>query len=311
MNRQIARPHFAVFLLIVQACTVSPPTDTSVVETSVAGTLTALPSPTSAPTITPAPTATPEPTTTPAPSATPRPTATTASFGTVEGTICFPSEVIPAMTAYFQETAGDEIVELSVEENQATYSIKVPAGNYQAYAWLPDFAFGGSYSNMVPCGLQVGCNDHSLIIFAVAAGETTSGVDICDWYGGPGSVPYPPGLTTSPGAISGLLSYPSEAIPPLRVVAFNTQTGFFYFVDTRENQATYLIEDLPPGIYHVVAYFQDLAGGYSAAVPCGLTVSCTDHSLLNVSVTVGRTTTGIDPADWYAPPGAFPANPAP
>jgi len=32
MNRQIARPHFAVFLLIVQACTVSPPTGNAVAD---------------------------------------------------------------------------------------------------------------------------------------------------------------------------------------------------------------------------------------------------------------------------------------
>ena len=62
-----------------------------------------------------------------------------------------------------------------------------------------------------------------------------------------------------------------------------------------------------------MAYFaaQNLAGGYSFAVLCGLTVDCTDHMLVDVFLEAGITATGIDPGDWYAPPDAFPPNPAP
>lgn len=116
------------------------------------------------------------------------------------------------------------------------------------------------------------------------------------------------------GAISGVLSYPSEMIPPLRVVALSVDTGDWYAVDTEVNQRRYAIEGLPPGTYHVVAYLQDASqtdpsGGYSQFIPCGATADCTDHALLDVSVTAGNTTEGIDPGDWYAPAAAFPPDP--
>ncbi len=118
------------------------------------------------------------------------------------------------------------------------------------------------------------------------------------------------------GSISGHLSYPSEVIPELRVVAFDAaDTTKYYFVDTVQNQSTYLIENLPAGTYHVVAYVldptYDVSGGYSQAVPCGLLASCSDHTLLPVVVQPGQTTGNVDPGDWYAPKGAFPAGPLP
>jgi hypothetical protein len=119
------------------------------------------------------------------------------------------------------------------------------------------------------------------------------------------------------GTIIGTLSYPSEGIPPLRVVAFEANTGEYSYVDTATNQSTYTI-DLPVGTYNVVAYSiggdgfpTGLSGGYSQAVPCGLSVDCTDHSLIDVSVTVGATASGVDPGDWYAPDGSFPPMPPP
>lgn len=117
--------------------------------------------------------------------------------------------------------------------------------------------------------------------------------------------------TPAPGSISGTLSYPSEFIPPLRVAAFSVDGYNYRYVDTMQNQATYQITGLAPGKYHVVAYIMDgsYAGGYTYAVPCGLTFECADHSLIDVTVTAGEDTPGIDPADWYAPEGTFPAMP--
>ena len=125
-----------------------------------------------------------------------------------------------------------------------------------------------------------------------------------------------PPATVAPiatGSISGNLSYPSEFIPPLRVVAFNADTQEYIFVDTQQDQGTYQIDNLPPGTYHVVAYFPQLSlgGGYSQAVPCGLSVDCPDHSLIDVEVKPGEVTAGINPGDWYAPEGTFPPMPNP
>jgi hypothetical protein len=117
--------------------------------------------------------------------------------------------------------------------------------------------------------------------------------------------------TLEPGSISGRLSYPSDFIPPLRVVAFEVGGYNYRFVDTVQNQNSYHITGLRPGVYHVVAYVMDgsLAGGYTQAVPCGLAVGCNDHSLIDVTVEARMDTPSINPADWYAPEGAFPPMP--
>jgi hypothetical protein len=126
-----------------------------------------------------------------------------------------------------------------------------------------------------------------------------------------------PTVATVPatGGISGYLSYPGSFIPPLRVVAFDAvKTATYFYVDTLQNQSDYTISGLPAGVYHVVSYRVDdptLAGGYTQMVPCGLAYGCNDHGFINVTVTAGSTTTGIDPGDWYAPAGTFPAMPTP
>lgn len=116
------------------------------------------------------------------------------------------------------------------------------------------------------------------------------------------------------GAISGRLNYPSEGIPPMRVVAFSVSNENWFAVEVTQGNV-FTISDLPAGEYTVVAYPLDanlnsLAGGYSQYVPCGLSVDCSDHSLIPVTVNPGETTADIQPADWYAPPGAFPPDPS-
>ncbi len=115
------------------------------------------------------------------------------------------------------------------------------------------------------------------------------------------------------GSISGKVSFPSEGIPPLRVVAINTKTGEFYSTEVIDS-GVYVLDEVPAGTYHVIAYPRDKAssagaGGYSRAVLCGLTVNCTDHSLVDVEVRDGVDLTEIFPGDWYAPEGSFPPDP--
>jgi hypothetical protein len=129
--------------------------------------------------------------------------------------------------------------------------------------------------------------------------------------------------TQTPGSIRGNLSYPSEFIPPLRVVAFRVEDGiwsqYYTYVTTNLNASEYQIDGLQPGFYWITAYTiptgdgapAGLAGGYSQAVLCGLSVDCTDHSLVIVEVKSGQVTGGADPADWYAAEGSFLPNPAP
>lgn len=134
-----------------------------------------------------------------------------AETGSIAGQICYPSEGIPEMTAYFEDVVSHAVVSLAIAANQSSYTVDLAPGVYHAYAWVGAFAVGGSYSQAVPCGLTAACADHSLIAVTVTADQTTGGVDLCDWYGGPGSVPTPPGppppspaamATPPPGGVS-------------------------------------------------------------------------------------------------------------
>jgi hypothetical protein len=120
------------------------------------------------------------------------------------------------------------------------------------------------------------------------------------------------------GGITGHLSYPAEGRPDIMIVAFSTQyypNGNYYYTFTTPSQNTYELV-LPQGEYYIVAYALDpfgnpmgVVGGYTQAVPCGLSASCTDHSLIPVPVAAGGALSDIDPADWYAPEGSFPPYP--
>jgi len=257
------------------------------------------------------------PTATPAPAATLplEPSPPPMSGGSVSGAICYPSEGIPPMTAYFQNVATSAIVTLPIAENQSSYSLELSPGTYTGYAWLPGFTYGGSYSQAVLCGLTVSCTDHQPVPFEVSAGAILVGIDICDWYGQDGDVPLPPGVSgppsptatqvaaataSGPGSISGHLGYPSEGIPKLVIVAFNVNTGYWWWIGTAQNQTTYLHADLPAGVYHVVAYYSPASVQAGYATP--------SHVLLDVVVKSGETTSDIDLIDWI-PNGTYPAKP--
>jgi hypothetical protein len=127
--------------------------------------------------------------------------------------------------------------------------------------------------------------------------------------------------------VTGSLSYPSEFIPPLRVVLFSLTDGKAYFVHTAKDQAAYSLK-VPAGTYYVVSYPYEgtagetgiatsytlgggsYAGGYTQMVPCGLAYGCDDHTLIPVTVEAGETVS-VDPGDWYAPEGSFPPMPNP
>ncbi|MCJ7550283.1 MAG: hypothetical protein MUQ30_11445, partial [Anaerolineae bacterium] len=103
-------------------------------------------------------------------------------LGKVSGGICFPSEQIPAMKAYFQNTTTNQIVEMAISENQSAYDVDLPAGEYIAYAGLPDFPIVGLYSVNVLCGMGAECADHTPVRFQASPDRVTTGIDICDWY---------------------------------------------------------------------------------------------------------------------------------
>jgi hypothetical protein len=99
----------------------------------------------------------------------------------------------------------------------------------------------------------------------------------------------------------GKICYPGEKIPAMTAYFQNTKTNTVSSLPISANQTTYTV-DLQPGTYTAYAWLTDksLSGSYSKAVPCGLSVSCTDHTLLPFSVQAGSTTNGIDICDWYS-----------
>lgn len=115
---------------------------------------------------------------------------------------------------------------------------------------------------------------------------------------------------SSTGLISGKLSFPSERIPALTIFAIRVDNGknTYYSIQTEEHQSSYSIR-VDPGVYQVLAYVDDYAGGYTQYVQCGMGYQCQDHSLVPVIVQAGDIFTGIDLQDWYAPSGTFPLRP--
>lgn len=252
----------------------------------------------------------------PSPSATVEPpTPTEPSLGTISGQIAYPSEFLPPQRVVAFDSEDYATYYVTEVQNGSNYSLEVPPGTYHILAYVinpsqvgtpPDYY--AAYSQAVPCGLQAGCDDHSLVPVEVQSGERLTGIDPIDWYLPPGEDagwPKDP-LKSETGTITGELGYPSEYIPPLRVIAFDVYSEDYYYVDTQLNQETYEITGLPAGTYHVMAYVREegpgISAGYSQAVPCGLRVECDDHSLIDVIVYSGEITEDVDPIDYYAQP---------
>ena len=251
--------------------------------------------------------------------------------GSISGSLNYPSESLPAMYVTAFQVGSQNYRYVITNEGQQTYQIDgLTPGTYHVIAYTVgtgSFPAGlsGGYTQAVPCGLSAQCNDHTLTDVAVAAGQAVTAINPADWYLVDGAFPpFPeqgaavPHANAGVGGIAGTLMYPSSGIPAMRIVAFQKGANAFFLVDTIVGQSNYSIGDLPPGTYNVAAYVKEgggynsgQAGGYSQMVPCGLQYGCNDHTLMDVSVTAGNTTMGVDPTDFYADPGTFPQNPAP
>ncbi len=111
----------------------------------------------------------------------------------------------------------------------------------------------------------------------------------------------------SKGIIEGSLSYPSEKIPEnMRICAENIKTNKKYCSDEHIDNSKYTYGKgyaliVPPGEYYVFTKVEniDCYAYYSEFVTCGLTVDCSSHKPIKVSVNEGKIVTGIDPIDWY------------
>jgi hypothetical protein len=251
-------------------------------------------------------------------------TPTPPTTGMITGQLAYPGEFLPPQRVVaFDINDLDTYFAIDIPTGNS-YTLEVPTGKYYLLAYLINPSQAGAHPNLyagytqaVLCGLNTGCEDHNLVVVDVLPGETTAEINPVDWYLPSGEQGVWPPDPTKPavGSISGALGYPSEYIPPQRVIAFDVNSKDYQYVDTLLNQNRYEITDLPTGTYNVVAYVReqgpDFSGGYSNFVICGMNVNCNDHSLIDVWVYPGQETEDVDPVDFYAEPGSvnWPANP--
>ncbi|MFC1922911.1 LysM peptidoglycan-binding domain-containing protein [Chloroflexota bacterium] len=128
------------------------------------------------------------------------------STGLISGELSFPSEHIPALTIFAIRTDNGKNAYYSIQtgDGQSSYSIRVDPGVYHLLAYAGDYASG--YTFYVKCGLDLHCQDHSLVPVVVEAGSVISGIDIQDWYAPQGTFPSRPDgvrYTDPPAACSG------------------------------------------------------------------------------------------------------------
>ena len=124
--------------------------------------------------------------------------------GTIAGKLSYPSEFIPPMRVAAFSLTNNKAYFVDTAKNQSEYSLEVPEGTYyvvsyphegtpgntgQVNSYTPGGGpFAGGYTQMVPCGLQVGCDDHSLLPVTVTGGQTAA-ADPGDWYAPEGAFP--------------------------------------------------------------------------------------------------------------------------
>lgn len=115
-------------------------------------------------------------------------------YGTLEGSISYPSEEIPPLLICAKEKktkeefCTTEQIESGEFEYGFGYELEVPAGSYEVYAQVlkedgKTEKFKAYYSKFVPCGMTKDCKSHSPITVKVKGGEIKSDISPMDWLG--------------------------------------------------------------------------------------------------------------------------------
>ena len=131
------------------------------------------------------------------------------------------------------------------------------------------------------------------------------------------SVPTASSQPASAGAISGLVGYPAEGHPGMTVYAISTTDKTVWSSveiprGTDPAKPSYTISGVRPGTYNLFAAAEGnerTGGAYTEYVKCGMNASCSDHTLIDVTVRAGETVRDIEVSDWYAPASNYPVRP--
>jgi hypothetical protein len=108
--------------------------------------------------------------------------------GTIEGSLTFPSQFAPSMTAYAFDLDTARIRSVQLASGQAAFRLDVPAGRYQVFLapnepGAPNIY--GAYTVYSLCSEHAsgaGCDDHNLVTVTISAKTPRAAVKIDDWY---------------------------------------------------------------------------------------------------------------------------------
>jgi hypothetical protein len=114
--------------------------------------------------------------------------------GSLEGSIGYPSEEVPAMHIYaIPLDGGGSARKIETRRSQTSFTIPdLPAGRYHVVAYPVgegDGGMAGGWTVFVTCGMTAQCLQHDLLPVAVLTGKVTGGIRLEDWYANPGAFP--------------------------------------------------------------------------------------------------------------------------
>ena len=204
--------------------------------------------------------------------------AATAQAGVISGRLSFPSEFLPAQAIYAISAGGNSYYRVETVSYQARYRILgVRPGKYFVYSTrLPLYPgstdvmhFGAGYTKAVSCGLSSDCTDHTPIPVQVRPTETTSGIDVTDWYEPENYFPL------IPDAGGYVEIFPPKTFPTAEAAARSlVATRLIVRVEEHDdcpvNVACFRFIEIHTG--HDAAYYLALAGSNQEQLRCGLYV---------------------------------------
>jgi hypothetical protein len=111
-----------------------------------------------------------------------------APCASIDGTIGFPSEYVPAMQVYARDVDTSHLASLATRQDQIHFRFELPVGRYVFFA-VPDepgapeiYGAHTSYSDCLLRDPKGECSDHTLAIVALSAGRRAVNVKLDDWF---------------------------------------------------------------------------------------------------------------------------------
>ncbi len=109
--------------------------------------------------------------------------------GSIEGSLSYPSEVIPDLTVCAEEVGNttnqyctSDLISNPKYTAGRGYKLDVAPGKYYVFSYFITPDYKAYYTEFVPCGLDISCPSHDKIVVTVNDGDTITNIDPVDWY---------------------------------------------------------------------------------------------------------------------------------